>query len=409
MNNEAKVIAAVCINKDMAEANMAGIDEMFDSYADVWKELKNYYFKYRTMPSIEAVMEKFPGVSLSDPGVATGYAIDDLKNDYATRKLIDAVAQAKGDLEQGGLFALEKMHGRLADLSRITATSRDLNVSDFEAAREHLIATKERADLMGGTVGIPTGFKAIDASYFTGMASGHLIVVIGWPGRGKTWMTGYLAVNAWERGFKPMIVSLEMSPEVMRDRLYTMMGSGLFSMADFSRGTVDLDEFDNWSGDYFKNKADFTVVSNEGQGVITPSLIQSKIDMHRPDMVIVDYHQLMSDNQKSSSPQESNRNISLELKRMALRNGIPIVDVVSATMSNVSDQQSPPMLSQVSWSKAIEYDADHAFAVHRLDEEDDENPTATIEVVCRKNRHGTLYDFIIEADLGRGQITEKYD
>ena len=409
MNSEAKVIAAVCIHKDMAQAAQAGIDTMFDTHKDVWDALRDYYFKNRSLPSIEAVMEKFPGVELNDPGVVTSYAVEELKNEYATRKLVDVVAAAKGDLAEGGLFALEKMHSRIAELSKITAVSRDLDISNYEDMREHIISTKERADFMGGTVGIPTGFKAIDASYFTGMAPGHLIVVIGWPGKGKTWMTGYLAVKAWERGYKPMIVSLEMSPEVMRDRLYTMMGSGLFNMSDFSRGSIDLDEYDNWSPDYFKDKGEFVVVSNEGQKAVTPAFIQSKIDQHRPGFVIVDYHQLMSDNQHSSSPQESNRNVSLELKRMAVRNGIPIVDVVSATMSNVSDRNAPPMLAHVAWSKAIEYDADHAMAIHRLDDESDESPTGTIEVVCRKNRHGTLYDFIIEADLGKGVITERYE
>jgi replicative DNA helicase len=402
------VIAAVCVNKDMASANQLGIDDLFVTHQDVWREVKNYYFKHRGLPPLSEVEKKFPGIELEDPQVATAYAIDELRSSYAKRKMAEVVQLTVNDLQTGApLLALEKMHQRVGELAKLTATARDLDVSDPGSMRDHLLNVKERADQMGGTVGIPTGFKAIDASYFTGMAPGHLIVVIGWPGRGKTWMTGYLAVKAWERGYKPMIVSLEMSPEVMRDRLYTMMGSGMFNMADFSRGQIDLDDFDNWSSDYFENKNGFIVVSSEGQSEVTPSHIQSKIDQHKPDLVIVDYHQLMSDNNRSTSPQEANRNISLQLKRMAVRNAIPIIDVVSATMSNVSDQQAPPLLSQVAWSKAIEYDADHAIAVHRMDEEDSD--LGAIELVCRKNRHGTEYDFMVEVDLGRGYIKEVYE
>jgi hypothetical protein len=203
-----------------------------------------------------------------------------------------------------------------------------------------------------------------------------------------------------------MIVSLEMSPEVMRDRLYTMMGSGIFTMREFSQGDVNLDKFDGWAGDYFKDKSPFVVVSSEGQGEVTPNFIQGKVDQHRPDLVIVDYHQLMSDNAKSKSPIESNRNVSMELKRLAMRNGIPVIDVVSATMSDVSDQKSPPMLSQVAWAKQIEYDADHCMAVHRST--DDLENGGMLEIVCRKNRHGTEYDFLVDADLGRGIIQEVY-
>jgi replicative DNA helicase len=103
-----------------------------------------------------------------------------------------------------------------------------LDVTDLESAEKHFKSVKERSAAMGGSPGILTGFDAIDKAYPTGMAPGHLIVAIGWPGRGKTWFTSYLACKAWEQGFKPMIVSLEMSPENMRDRIYTMLGSGLF-------------------------------------------------------------------------------------------------------------------------------------------------------------------------------------
>jgi len=391
----------------MASALTQGIDDLFVSHEDVWKALKDYYFNYRSVPTAAEVQNKFPGIELEPRGLATGYAIDELRNQYALREMTDVIRGAVDDMKGGSaLLALDKLQGRVGKLAKLTSSTRDLDISDFGAAREHQLMVKERAEKMGGSFGIPTGFRAIDASYLTGMAPGHLIIVIGWPGRGKTWMTGYLAVKAWERGFKPMIVSLEMSPEVMRDRLYTMMGSGLFSMREFSQGDIRLDTFDGWAPDYFKDKTPFVVVSSEGQGDVTPNFIQGKVDQHRPDLVIVDYHQLMSDNNRSKSPIESNRNVSMELKRLAMRNAIPVIDVVSATMSDVSDQKAPPMLSQVAWAKQIEYDADHAMAVHR-DTDDLENG-GLLEIVNRKNRHGTEYDFFVDADLGRGVIQEVY-
>jgi replicative DNA helicase len=408
LNSEAAVLAAVIENQDMPSLLTSGVDDLFTAHEDAFKGLKDYYFKYRALPPMDEVNARFPGLDLEPKGLATGFAIDEMRNQYAQRKMAEVIKMSAEDLRSGaGLLALEKLHERVGKLAKIAQSSRDLDVSDSAAAREHLLHVKERVEEMGGSYGIPTGLRAIDASYLTGMAPGHLVVVIGWPGRGKTWMTGYLAVKAWERGFRPMIVSLEMSPEVMRDRLYTMMGAGLFSMSDFTRGDINMDTYDNWSADYFSNKNGFIVVSNEGQGEVTPNYIQAKIDQHRPDLVIIDYHQLMSDNNRSKSPIEANRNISLELKRMALRNSIPIIDVVSATMNDISDQKAPPMLSQVAWSKAIEYDADHAMAIHRTEDED--GKTSLIEIVCRKNRHGPEYDFYVDVDLGRGIIKEVYE
>jgi replicative DNA helicase len=219
----------------------------------------------------------------------------------------------------------------------------------------------------------------------------------------NTWMTAYLACKAWEQGFKPMIVSLEMSPENMRDRIYTMLGSGIFRASSLSRGEINLDDFNVWANRSFADKRGFVLVSNEGVGDVTPATVQGKIDQHRPDMVILDYHQLFNDNKKSQSEVERNRNISREFKLLAVNNSIPVLDITAATADKVSDQDDPPMMSQVAWSKAIEYDADMAMAVHRHPD------TNLIEVVSRKNRHGSNFAFYLDWDIDRGIIKELYD
>ena len=235
------------------------------------------------------------------------------------------------------------------------------------------------------------------------MAPGHLMVMIGWPGRGKTWFSSYLACKAWEQGFKPMIVSLEMTPENMRDRIYTMMGSGLFKASDFAKGNINVDDFRTWAGNKFDNKQSFVLVSNEGAGNVTPTTVQAKIDQHKPDIVILDYHQLFTDSNNSKNPTERNMNISREFKNLAVRNNIPIIDITAATMDDASSQDEPPLLSQVAWSKAIEYDADISIAVHKTAD------TNVMEIVSRKNRHGTDFDFYLDWDLNRGIIKELYE
>ena len=155
----------------------------------------------------------------------------------------------------------------------MTGEVRDVDLTDFELAEKHFESIRERSLAMGGSPGIKTGFNAIDLAYPTGMAPGHLIVMIGWPGRGKTWFSSYLACKAWEQGFKPMIISLEMSPENMRDRIYTIMGSGLFRASDFSKGMVNTDDFHSWATDKFTDKQSFILISNEGQGQVTPNTV----------------------------------------------------------------------------------------------------------------------------------------
>lgn len=404
MNTEAAVITSVCKNKDISTILADNVDEIFQSHRDVWEGLKSYYYKFKSVPEVNVLTEKFRDFEPVNVSAETGYYVDQLKNEYLSARMRNLLMKSGASLKDNAAArVLSDMQSEIASLSRLTNNVRDVDLTDYELAEKHIIAVQERSAIMGGSPGIRSGFTALDLAYPTGMAPGHLIVAIGWPGRGKTWMTSYLACKAWEQGFKPMIVSLEMSPENMRDRIYTMLGSGMFRASDFSRGQINIDDFHHWAKKRFDDKNGFILVSNEGTNEVTPQTVQGKIDQHRPDLVICDYHQLFNDTKKSNSEVERNRNISREFKLLAVRNNIPVIDITAATMDDVSDQDAPPLLSQVAWSKAIEYDADMAMAVHRHPD------TNIIEVVSRKNRHGTDFAFYLDWDIDRGIVKEIYD
>ena len=404
MNTEAELISAVCKNKDISTLLADNVDEIFTSHKDIWDSLKSYYYKFKAVPEAGILMERFKDFEPVETKAETGYYLDKLKNEYLTGRLKSIIIQSGSALkEDAASRVLGDLQAKLSSLSKFTNHVRDVDVTDIELAEKHFLAVKERSAIMGGAPGILTGFDAIDKAYPTGMAPGHLIVAIGWPGRGKTWFTSYLACKAWEQGFKPMIVSLEMSPENMRDRIYTMMGSGLFRASDFARGDVNVDTFRSWGQKRFENKNGFILVSNEGMGEVNANTIQSKIDQHKPDLVILDYHQLFSDNKRSLGATERNMNVSREFKMLAMTNNIPVIDITAATMDDITDQDAPPMLSQVAWSKAIEYDADMAIAIHKYTD------TNMIEVVSRKNRHGMEFNVFLDWDINRGIIKEIYE
>lgn len=404
MNTEAALITSVCKNKDIATILADNVDDIFQSHRDVWEGLKSYYYKFKSVPEVNVLQEKFRDFEPVSVSAETGYYLDQLKNEYLSARIRNLLMKSGGSLKENAASrVLADIQTEVATLSRLTNNVRDVDLTDYELAEKHIIAVQERSAVMGGSPGIKTGFTALDLAYPTGMAPGHLIVAIGWPGRGKTWMTSYLACKAWEQGFKPMIISLEMSPENMRDRIYTMLGSGMFRASDFSRGNINIDDFHHWAKKRFDDKNGFILVSNEGTNEVTPQTVQGKIDQHRPDLVICDYHQLFNDTKRSNSEVERNRNISREFKLLAVRNNIPVIDITAATMDDVSDQDAPPLLSQVAWSKAIEYDADMAMAVHRHPD------TNIIEVVSRKNRHGTDFAFYLDWDIDRGVVKEIYD
>lgn len=397
------LINAICRTKQVSPLLADNVDEMIGPYIDIWNEIRKYYMRYKSIPDIEAFASKFKGIDVVEAPLEPAYYLEELRAQYLYSELDSIINGAAKSLDKyAPAQVMDRMMNRLGELGRLTNTVRDLDITDFEAATRHMAAVKERSTALGAP-GIPTGIKAIDAAYPTGMSGGHFIVAIGWPGRGKTWFTAYLAIQAWLQGFKPMIVSLEMSPENMRDRIYTMMASGLFSATDFARGQINIDNFREWGQKSLAEKPSFTIVSNEGVGEVTPNIVQGKIEQHRPDLVICDYHQLFADNAKTNNPTQRAMAVSKEFKRLAMTNNIPLIDITAATNTDgTSGQDNPPMLSQVAWSKQIEYDADMAFAVHR------DPDSGIIEVVSRKNRHGSEFAFHLEADLDRGIWKEFY-
>jgi replicative DNA helicase len=216
-----------------------------------------------------------------------------------------------------------------------------------------------------------------------------------------------ICCNAFNRGFKPMIVSLEMNTKKVQDRVYTMLGQGRFKNSDLAVGDIKEDDFKSWAVTMKKSQG-FVVVSHDGNNEITPAIIQSKIDQHKPDIIVLDYAQLMSDNANSSDMTARMRNMSKEFKRLATANNIPIVLISSATPDSTASINTPPIIEQVAWSKQLSFDADLAFAVHRHDGHID-GGGVVIEVAGRKNRNGELFSGYFKADINSGVYVEFFD
>jgi replicative DNA helicase len=194
-----------------------------------------------------------------------------------------------------------------------------------------------------------------------------------------------------------------MTPEEYRERVYAMMSKGMFKMSNMARGEVDPDDFRTWAKKKFEGASDFIVVSNEGNSEVTPNVIQAKIDTHKPDLIILDYLQLMTDNGKSPTMTPRMLNLSREIKLLAVNNGVAIVSISAVTDEADDKRDAPPRLGQTAWSKGIEYDAHLVIAVHRHE------GTDIVEIAGRKNRHGPLFSVFFQVDFDSGLWVEKFE
>jgi replicative DNA helicase len=406
---ELKVLNSVCQTKDIQPLMAAShMDKMFVGYPDVWAFIKDYYSKHRAIPDASILEGKFNYFDAVEVPGETAYYVDIMREEYINSELENVTLKLR---DKVGTIAsskiLQGVIGDLMELQNVSVASKDLDVTDFEAARKAYEEKRLLAEQMGGIPGISTGINFIDSAYTAGLAGGDLIVVLGWTGRAKSLLTTLIACNAFNKGFKPMIVSLEMNTDKVRDRIYTILGQGLFKNSDLALGDIQEDDFRSWSNNIDKGNG-FVVVSHDGNQEITPAVIQSKIDQHKPDIIILDYAQLMSDNANSSDMTARMRNMSKEFKRLAVANQIPIILISSATPDSTASINTPPIIEQVAWSKQLSFDADLAFAVHRHDGQID-GGGVVIEVAGRKNRNGELFSGYFKADINSGIYTEFFD
>ena len=401
---QAKTLAAVCQNKDIHHI-IGEDDELWGPYKPVAKFITGYNIKHRAIPSLDLVNEQFPEAELEPVDGTTPFYVTQLKHEFVKKRISAIIEKADEALTTGmpSPKVLDNMHTALSKLGRFTTAVRDFDVTDAEAIEKHLERLREKSESNEGSPGIATGWEPIDICYPTGLAAGHSVILMGYTGRGKTMLADALAVNIWAQGYKVMIVSLEMSPEEQMERLIPMMSSGLFKISDMARGDINMDDFRTFSKNKLQDSAKLVVVSNAGISDVTPNLIQAKIDIHRPDVVILDYMQLFMDNAKTQAMTPRMLNLSREIKLLAMSNELPIVSITAVTDEDGDKRDAPPTLKQVAWSRGIEYDANMAIAVHRPDDSD------MVEVVGRKNRHGALFDFYFNVEWDKGVWQVQYD
>ena len=382
-NTESRLMSAVLEDKQVHVLLQANVDGLLRTHGDIWEFIRGYYEQNGSAPPVSLVVEKFRDFEPSKEVGATKHHLEELQAEYLNDSLKDILREAAADV-QGGLGAnvLETLITKTSELKKNTSAIRDIDATDIDSAVAFYEQLKKQQEL--GVLGIKTGLPGFDNYLPSGIMPGQLGVFLAYPGIGKSWLSLYFAVQAWKQGKSPMIISLEMSETEVRNRAFAIMGEGLWSHRKISNGEIDIDELKRWHKNKVDGKPEFKIISNDTGGEITPSVLRGKIDQYKPDFVIVDYLQLMSPNQKSENETVRMKNLSRELKLMAISEEVPIIAISSATPDDVTKLETVPTLGQTAWSRQIAYDADWVLALGRGSNSD------VIECVFRKNRNGFM-------------------
>lgn len=392
---EAKAISAVLNDKRMHTFLAGNAGALMGDHTDIWQWIERYYTKYASLPNADYVLEQFPEFEYEPNTGVSEYHLDELRKDFADGRVMQILREAAAEHKKGNSRgAVNVMRTRISELEQTVATVRDLDVTDAQLAQiyfEQLRSNETRP-------GIQTNFELFDLALPQGIAPGQMGVLLAYPGNMKSYLMVYTLVQAWRQGKSPMIVSLEMTEQEVRNRIYAVMSNGRFLLSDMVRGKVDRESFEIWASKHLEGKPPFRIISTDSlDGEVTPATIAAKIEQYKPDIVAVDYINLMESNDREPDTTRKLKSISRDIKKLALKQKLPIIVIASATPTDSTDMASAPELGQVAWSRQISYDADWLLSIGRQPND------YMLTCIMRKNRNGPLAEFLVEADpdLGR--------
>ncbi len=403
MNYEVRLLNSIVDTQDYVTAVNSGVENVFLEYRDVWNFIVSHYETHSKVPSKETVKQHhqdFEFISTPEP---IAYYIDEAKKESLSYQTRGIVAKAHGLINESG--PKEALSFLMEETSKLYKFSSNLKDTDLAGEwKDRVRDLKARSLNPKAIAGIPSGIDVID-KVFGGWQSGDFIVLLGWTGVGKSFIARLFAVNAWKAGYRPLIISLEMNKQQEGQRLDTLLnnGEGHFTNTDLIKANPNIvDGYEKWAEATFEGKHAIHLVTSEGLETADQNMVQAKIDQYHPDMVILDYHSLFDDSSGAKNETEKAKNLSKAFKRIAVKNGIPIIDVAAVTMAD-GHSERPPELEEVAWSKQLAYDADLVLAIHR------ELSSDLFQVVSRKVRRASHFGFYLRWNLETGKWAEEWD
>jgi replicative DNA helicase len=238
-----------------------------------------------------------------------------------------------------------------------------------------------------------SGFVQLDG-LLQGLRPGELVCVAGRPAVGKTTFSLQWPINSSNRK-KTMFISLEMSG---RELCLKVLSNLLrIPLSAFTTGRITTNTLHECLNFVYKNEIPLIIYDSCHLNINgLRSIIAKSIRCEGVEVVIIDYLQLITSNNRETREQEISE-ISRSLKLLAKEFGIPIIATCQLSRE-VEKQGRKPRLSDMRGSGAIEQDADKVIILYA-----DQENNNKIEAIVAKNRNGPTGSvfFIFDKEVNR--------
>ena len=397
-----KVISSLLTHKEFL-TNIHDIisEEYFENNAQKWtiKQIIKYYDKYHTTPTLDVLKVELQKID------------NEVLQISIKEQLKEAYVASDDDLE----YVREEFTNfcRNQQLKRALMTSVDLlKAGDFESIRtlidnalkagqdknlghEYLKDIEERYRENSRTT-VSTPWDKINDLLQGGLGNGDFGLIFGNPGGGKSWSLVAIGGHAVKMGYNVLHYTLELGEDYVGkryDAYFTNINVGKISE--------------------HKDKINETIPKLKGQLIIkefptgraTMSTIESHIDKCsglgiKPDLVIIDYVDLLSSRKKNRERKDEIDDIYSSAKGLARQLDIPIWSVSQVNRAGAQDKIIEGDKAAGSYDKLMI--TDFCMSLSRKKEDKAKN-TGRFHIM--KNRYGMDgLTFNVKADTSTGHF-----
>lgn len=359
--------------------------DYFDNPAHKWivEEILKYHYKYHATPTLDALQVE---VKKIDNEILKISVIEQLKESYKTsnedREFIEqefANFCKNQQLKKALLSSVDLLEkGQYDDIRYLIDTAlkagQDKNIGhEYEKDTEVRYREEERK-------AVATPWPHINEMLMGGLGAGDLGLVFGNPGGGKSWILVALGAIAAMAGFNVCHYTLELS-EFYIGRRYDSIFSGI-EVQDLAKHRSVIDEA--------VSKVPGKLIIKEfamGKASIATieAHIQKSTDLgYKPDLVLIDYVDLLKSKRKSIDRKDEIDDIYISTKGLARELGVPVWTVSQVNRAGAKDDVIEGDKAAGSYNKMMI--ADFAISLSRK-RQDKVNGTGRIHIM--KNRYGS--------------------
>lgn len=402
-----KVLSSLLTHKEFL-INIHDIisEEYFENQAHRWsiKQILDYYDKYHTTPSLEVLKVELQKVenevlqiSIKEQ-LKEAYVTSDEDLKYIQEEFTNFCKNQQ--LKKALLSSVDLLKAGDFDAIRFLIDNAIKAGNDKNVGHEYNKDIEERYK-KDHRVTIPTPWDDFNKLLQGGLGNGDFGLIFGNPGGGKSWSLVALGGYAVKLGYNVLHYTLELGEEYVARRY-----DAFFTKIDVSKIWQHKDAVEK----VVPQLAGRLIVKEFPTGKATISTIESHIakctDLGiKPDLVIIDYVDLLSSRRKTRERKDEIDDIYQSTKGLARELDIPVWSVSQVNRAGAKDDIIEGDKAAGSYDKMMI--ADFAASLSRK-KEDKQRNTGRFHIM--KNRYGQDgHTYSVLADTSTGHFTvQKY-